>query len=100
ILVHFVRDNALSRRLEAIYSFRSVGVTPLISVVTEGEIESLALQLGWGAQRQQRLRTVLGWLTTVPLDFTGVIPAYAQIHTYSRRAGIPMGDNDLWIAAT
>ena len=55
ILVHFVRDNAPSRRLEAIYSFRSVGVTPLISVVTEGEIESLALQLGWGAQRQQRL---------------------------------------------
>jgi tRNA(fMet)-specific endonuclease VapC len=100
ILVHYIRDNALARRIEATYSLRVQTPGPIISVVTEGEIESLALQLNWGAQRCRRLRDLLGRFISVPLDFAGVIEAYARISTHTRNAGVPMGDNDLWIAAT
>jgi tRNA(fMet)-specific endonuclease VapC len=100
ILVHFIRDNELSRRLEARYTFRAPTVRPLISVVTEGELEALSLQFGWGVQRQQRLRTELGRVTTVPLDFERIIPAYARIVALCRRINYTMGQNDMWIAAT
>jgi len=100
ILVHYIRDSALARRIEATYSLRVQATGPIISVVTEGEIESLALQLNWGPQRLRRLRDLLGRLISVPLDFGGVIEASARISTYTRNAGVPMGDNDLWTAAT
>jgi tRNA(fMet)-specific endonuclease VapC len=100
ILVHYIRDSALARRIEGIYSLRTQATGPIISVVTEGEIESLALQLAWGAQRRARMRDLLGRFISVPLDYAGVIDTYARISTHTRHVGVPMGDNDLWIAAT
>lgn len=100
ILVHYIRNDALAQRLERIYSFRAQPMSPLISVVTEGEIESLALQFAWGTAKQQRLQDLLGRLIVVPLDFSGIIDAYARIDIHCRRSGRPIGENDLWIAAT
>jgi predicted nucleic acid-binding protein len=95
ILVHLIREDPLARWFESNYSLRALPVSPLISVVTQGEIESLALQFGWGAPRQLRLRELLGRLIVVPLDFAGVIESYARIDTHCRKAGAPVGENDL-----
>src|SRR5438094_3441096 len=95
ILVHYVRDDALSQWVETNYSLGSQPRSPLISIITEGEIESLALQFGWGAQRRQRLRDLLARLVSVPLTLTGIIDAYARIDAHRLKTGVPMGQNDL-----
>jgi tRNA(fMet)-specific endonuclease VapC len=100
ILLRLVRDDNLARWVEATYAFIGQGMNPLISSVSEGEIRSLALQFGWGRTRQARLEAVLGRAIAVPLEFAGVIEAYARIDAHCRRMGTPIGENDTWIAAT
>ena len=42
----------------------------------------------------------MGYFPVIPLPFSQVISVYAEIDDYSRRNGVTMGKNDLWIAAT
>jgi predicted nucleic acid-binding protein len=100
ILLHLVRQDALARWIEDTYGFVRQAANPLVSVVTEGEIRSLGLQFGWGAVRLARLETLLARAVIVPLEFEGVIEAYARIEHHARRAGRPIGENDAWLAAT
>ena len=44
ILVHYVREDALSQVIEARYSLRVAKPAPIISVITEGELRALARQ--------------------------------------------------------
>jgi tRNA(fMet)-specific endonuclease VapC len=84
---------------------------PLISVVSKGEIYSLAIQFGWGATKLQALDEVLSKLPLVDINDERIIREYADIDAYSlgKHAARPltagqtartMGKNDLWIAAT
>jgi predicted nucleic acid-binding protein len=100
ILVHLIRDDRLSRRIEANFGFRSPSTLSIISAVEEGEIESLALQFQWGDARKQRMRELLDRFLIVPLGYSGVVAAYARIDNHCRRIGRSMAQNDLWIAAT
>ena len=83
----------------------------IISVVTEGELKSLAIQRQWGRKRMEELENSLHQLIIYPIKVQSVIAAYAQIDVYSQGklptqplpAGMTsrnMGKNDLWIAAT
>lgn len=100
ILLAYVRGQALYRRIEARYALKTSSPVSVISVVTEGEMRSLALQFAWGSGRRQDMEDLLGYFPIIPLPFTGVIEAYAEIDDYSRRRGIAIGKNDVWIAAT
>lgn len=100
ILVHYVRGNELGLRIEDKYSLKSALVAPLISAVTEGELRSLALQFGWGSEKRKSLEAIVSHFVVVQLDMPGVYDAYAAIDHFSRQSGIPMGKNDIWIAAT
>lgn len=80
-----------------------------ISVVTVGEIQSLALQNKWGESRTVQLNEYINSFITLDINVQAVIDRYAQIDAYSqnRLADRPlnlsarnMGKNDLWIAAT
>lgn len=46
------------------------------------------------------LETMLGYLTIIPIPYRSNVPAYVYIEDYSRRRGVTMGKNDVWIAAT
>ena len=100
LLVHNVREDGVWRAIERRYRLLTSTATPIISVVTEGEIRGLALQFGWGAQKRQRIEVLLDYFIIIPLPFSTIIAAYAEIDDYSRRQGISMGKNDVWIAAT
>ena len=100
ILLHLVRRDALAGWIEDRYGFIRRAANPLVSVVAEGEIRSLAIQFGWGAARLARLEMILAQAIIVPLEFEGVVNAYARIDSHARRAGRPIGENDAWIAAT
>ena len=83
----------------------------LMSVVSKGELLSLAMQLGWGIPRQQTLENLLRQIPQVDLNREPIFRRYAEIDAYSQGkvstqplpSGMTsrnMGKNDLWIAAT
>ena len=100
ILVHYIRKSDLYRRVEAAYRLETVADPALISIASEGEIRSLALQFGWGAARMQAMEELLSRLVIVPIDRPELVDAYVEIDYYSERTGQHMEKNDVWIAAT
>jgi predicted nucleic acid-binding protein len=109
ILIALIRDRTLEERFKQVYTDQDNLFA--ISVVVQGELESLALQWNWGERKKQELNRVLGTLIIIPIKVKSIINAYAKIDAYSqgKLADVPypshfssknMGKNDLWIAAT
>jgi tRNA(fMet)-specific endonuclease VapC len=72
----------------------------IFSVVTEGELGSLALQLSWGSQKISQMGTLLGYFMRTDISDPTLLRYYATIDTYCKSSGFTLGKNDLWIAAT
>lgn len=81
-----------------------------ISIVTVGELESLALQLNWGYQKQTIMISFLNSVPVIDIDseiakLYGSVDAYSQGKLLANPLPIGMtarnmGKNDLWTAAT
>lgn len=111
ILVHFVRSDVHVAQLEQSFSLFATENNTLISIVTVGEIRSLAFQFGWGLEKMNRMNQLLHALNPYPVDNEEIAAAYADLDAFSQcahptypvKAGMTarnMGKNDLWIAAT
>jgi tRNA(fMet)-specific endonuclease VapC len=100
ILVHYVRDSRVWRLIQRRYSLLLHDPQPLISVVSIGELRSLAARFGWQARKQSQAAFIAGYFRALTVDSDRVYNAYAQIDYETRRMGRSMGKNDLWIAAT
>jgi len=100
ILIHYVRGSRVWQRIERRFSLLLRDPRPLYSVVTIGELRSLASRRGWQARRLSQLNFALAYFRPFTLDHTDVYRAYAAIDTFTQGIGRPMGDNDVWIAAT
>ncbi len=84
-------------------------INKTISVVTEGEIQALAIKLSWGANKKIKLESLLDQLLILPIQVESIIQAYGKIDAFSQgklsnqplsMTARNMGKNDLWIAAT
>lgn len=95
ILVHYVRNSPLASRIEADYGLMAADEAPIISIASEAEIRSLALQFGWRPSKRNTLSALLSRLLIVPMDKTELVEAYAHIDFFSERDGHPMGKNDV-----
>ena len=83
----------------------------MMSIVSKGEIYSLAIQRRWGERKLKVLEELLRKLPVVDINDEQIIQRYSEIDAYSlskdplrrlpkgQTARI-MGKNDLWIAAT
>ena len=100
VLVHYVRDDRTWARIRLDYQLLVVEPTPLISIVTEGELRSLARQRDWGRDKRDRMEFALGYFKIVPVDTPEQVSIYADIDNHCSERGRIMGKNDLWIAAT
>lgn len=111
IILGYARGAPYAEYVEKKFGLFSPPNIPLISVVSKGEIYSLAIQFGWGAKKLQALDELLRKLPVVDINNESIIREYADIDAYSlaRNAARPlpsgqtarqMGKNDLWIAAT
>ena len=100
VLVHFVRANRLWAWIRGQYNLLATDSRPLISVVTAGELRSLALQYGWGQAKLDQMEFCLGYFKTVTIHDPSIIERYAAIDSHFQSCGHIMGKNDLWIAAT
>lgn len=73
---------------------------PLLCSVVEGELRGLAICFKWGTDKIARLDQLCNELVSVSCALPEVISAYAQLYAHVRAKGTPIGENDLWIAAT
>ena len=100
VVIHLTRNDATGREIERLFDLTHQSQRSLISSVTRGEALALALWWGWGIQRLTALDEVLNRAVTVDAGRRPVIDAYARLRARSLQGGRPIGDNDLWIAAT
>ena len=111
IILGYLKGSGYAQYLEREYSISSPPNIPLISVISLGEIWSLALQLHWGDVKRKQLRDLLRTLPKVDINNEQLIERYADIDSYSLgknsvhplpsgMSAHTMGKNDIWIAAT
>ncbi len=111
VLVYFVRSDEHIQKIDRQFSLFSSNNAAFISIVSVGEIRSLAFQFGWGENKLTRMSHFLQALRPFPIDNEAIASAYADIDAFSQGlhprfpapAGMTarnMGKNDLWIAAT
>lgn len=103
ILVLLIRGAAVGQRIADDHGLLERRERPLISIVTVGEIHAFAMKLGWGEAKRNRLDGLVRQLVIVGLKQGDITRRYAEIDHYCERESKParpMGQNDLWIAAT
>ena len=100
ILVHYVRESVVWEQVRDTYQPLTSALQPIISVVTAGELRSLARQWNWGAPKLDRMEFALGFFKVQDILDDATLRMYATIDAYCESVGQPMGKNDLWIAAT
>ena len=100
ILVHLVRNDRNGLRIKERYALLKVEPRPLISIVTAGELRSLAYKFQWGKTKVDETFFLLNHFQKVSLNNEDILEAYATLDAYSVSIGRSMGKNDLWIAAT
>ncbi len=99
ILVHLVRQDSTGVIIRESYAPFLAEPHPLISIVTEAEMRSLAYRWKWGKGRRDQMRFLLDYFERSPIDPEEILEAYAVIDAHSESVGRPMGKNDVWIAA-
>jgi tRNA(fMet)-specific endonuclease VapC len=111
IILGYVRGVGYAEYIEKKYRLFSPPNISLISIVSKGEIYSLAVQRDWGDGKLTLLGELLRKLPVVDINNEQIIQRYAEIDAYSlskdRKRPLPAGQtarvrgkNDLWIAAT
>lgn len=100
VFVNLVRGNDIGRHIERQYSLSKRPERPLLSSVVRGEIKGLARYWGWGPRKLDELQKILDELVPVSAGEAPIVDAYAALYAQLTPAGIKLGENDLWIAAT
>jgi len=100
VLVHFVRASTVWTRVRDSYQPLTTDPRPIVSVVTVGELRSLALQWKWGPKKLDQMDFALGFFRTVTIHDPDLIRAYAALDAFCEEISQPLGKNDVWIAAT
>jgi predicted nucleic acid-binding protein len=109
ILVGYLRGAGYADYVEQRYAPFTPPNIGFISIVTAGELYSLAIQFRWGQHKRDELASLLQKIPRVDISSQQILERYAEIDSYSKgkhpskHLGLPaikMGKNDLWIAAS
>lgn len=100
ILVYLLRGNATGKHIAEYFGLFDSSVDVSISIVSVGEIYSLARQWKWGMKRFEAMRGLLNELRTLDIERKSILREYGFLDCLSRKSGRTMGKNDVWIAAT
>jgi len=87
------RDAAINTRLQTLAKGEA-----MVSVITAGEFFYGVAHAPVSALRDQRAQRLLDFFGLLPLD-AEVAARYGTVRAELRRAGTPIGPNDLWLAA-
>ena len=104
VVIVLARGRTASERLRSVLGIGQPGRSFGVSVVTLGETLAFAKKACWGSPKIRNLESLFASdLELVALDRRDIVEFYAEFDHYaSKRAkpARPMGQNDLWIAAT
>jgi len=109
ILLYYLRDSKTKEYIERLYDPLSSANNPIISIVTVGEIRSIAKRNHWGGKRLQAVESLMRKLIVTDIKYEAILDSYAEIDAFSQgrisenplgMTSRNMGKNDLWIAAT
>jgi len=109
IVLIYLRDKKTKAYIDENYAPFSTSNIPILSVVTLGEIESIAIRNDWGQKRINAVEQFFQQCIITDINAKDVISKYGEIDAYSqgklkhKTLGLTarnMGKNDLWIAAS
>jgi len=109
ILLVYLRKSSIADKIDKQYQPLIYPNIPVVSVISLGELNSIALRNNWGEKQIDLLDRFLKQFLTADINVATIIEKYAEIDAFSqgKLAGKPlqsssrnMGKNDLWIAAT
>ena len=109
ILLIYLRNGRFANYINKKYNPLELINKAIISVVTVGEIKSIALRNNWGEERQNKLIEFTKQFLIADINVETIIRRYAEIDTFSQgrlhnrpllTSARNLGKNDLWIAAT
>jgi predicted nucleic acid-binding protein len=108
ILLGYAKCAAYAEEVERKYSLLDPANYTVISIVTLGEIYSIAHQRKWGTKKLRELDALVAKIPWIGINDLALVQKYAEIDAFSQGKGtIPlpngmsslnMGKNDLWIA--
>jgi tRNA(fMet)-specific endonuclease VapC len=99
VLLHILRGRAAGRWLLERFGLLARPEKPLVSVVSMGEMWRMAERRGWGAAQREKLAAVGSAVLVVDLE-PAVVRGYGELGAYLDGRGVPIPQNDLWIAST
>lgn len=111
ILLGYVRAVDYAKYVEQTFELMAPTNISYISIVTVGEIYSLAAQLHWGDKKRKVVESLLNEIYSIDINHQDILERYAEIDAFSQGRHVErklpegmssrnMGKNDLWIAAT
>ncbi|HUU06394.1 MAG TPA: type II toxin-antitoxin system VapC family toxin [Patescibacteria group bacterium] len=111
ILAGFIRGSEYAKYAEGKYQLFDPRNEIFISVVSVGEILSLAIQFDWGDAKKAILKKTINEIPWVDINNEEVLNCYAEIDAFclnkNKAKPLPPGisakklqKNDLWIAST
>jgi len=100
VVVHLARGKAAGESIDRAFAIRARRERPLLSVVSVGELHSLARQWNWGEKKIALLRSLISELIVVDIQRAPILDRYAEIDAFCKAKGVQLGNNDTWIAAT
>lgn len=109
IILHYIRNSELSGQIDEKHNPLGRENSAIISIVSVGEIKSLAIQNKWGNRKLSHLEQLLDQFIIADINAETIVERYAEIDAFSQ-GKLPdksvnfssrnMGKNDIWIAAT
>lgn len=109
IILTYLRDNQQARNLETDLQLMSGEHDLVYSVVSIGELKSIAKRNNWGEKRINNMIDMLNDFLISDVNVEAILERYAEIDAFSQGklanlkstfSARNMGKNDIWIAAT
>lgn len=110
VLLAYLREpNSTQQFIDKEYAPLASQNDAIVSVVTVGEIKSIALKNDWGKKSKDKIREILLNILVADINTDEIVGRYAEIDAFSQGrlegrvlnfTARNMGKNDIWIAAT
>ena len=84
IVLSYLRQSKLTDKIDNQYAPLSEENTPIISVVSIGEIKSIAIQNNWGKKRTDLLALFLTQFLIADINVESIIDKYAEIDVFGQ----------------
>ena len=112
ILIGYTRGADWAKAVHNEYNLGDSNVMVFTSSICHGEMLLLAERNKWGKDKKDQLKNILNGITIIDINKESILNAYAMIGAWTQghavttqkipppKPAMPMGQNDLWIAAT